>query len=315
MAKVHATVASMVEGSGIQFGDDAMLRRFRGIAEVFLRGLRDSAATRTKLIEAKSTGGMAFLGETADVLMTVFEKKAKDFHAFWKEGADFDRARYVAKEIEKYDLPKTDMSARSSTTSTTLPDTGTAKISVIIPHVPQKISMPRETDDDDDREPEVEASAAPAPKNLPIVAESPTPLSPPSPQPPSAAPIASPRATPTMPITDVRREPRLVNPAEELRRLTLQDFRRLAKNPAEAVARIKEKIDVLSDHDFAERAKGKQAWEQSEVNRLYMDMLRETLEGARVADVIRRRQTKQLPALTAEEFTAMTDLGRMLRYE
>src|SRR5690606_26031994 len=109
-------------------------------------------------------------------------------------------------------------------------------------------------------------------------------------------------------VSDVSYAPKLIGPVEELRSLTLKDFRRLSKEPKEAALKIKDKIDLLEEQSFTLKTQGVEAWQGSEVNRLYLDVLRRSLEGRPVGEVIADMTASGGPAITQAEFEAVMDL-------
>jgi hypothetical protein len=115
-------------------------------------------------------------------------------------------------------------------------------------------------------------------------------------------------------MADVAPAPRLTGPVEEIRSLTLVDFRRLSKDPSEATLKIKDKIDLLQEQSFDTKTQGIRAWTESGVNKQYLDLLRASLEGRPVVDIIAEREAAGTPTLTKPEFDAIMTLNRILRF-
>ena len=115
-------------------------------------------------------------------------------------------------------------------------------------------------------------------------------------------------------MADVKFVPKLTGPVDELRSITVKDFRRLSRDPHEATLKLRDKIDLLAEQSFEVKTAGIKAWQDSEVNRLYLDMLRQSLEGKPIMDVIAERESKSLPALAKPEFDAVMELNRKLRF-
>ncbi|MFA5358343.1 MAG: hypothetical protein WC310_00795 [Patescibacteria group bacterium] len=115
-------------------------------------------------------------------------------------------------------------------------------------------------------------------------------------------------------ITDIRvPQKKLVGPLEELQGFRVADFRRLDLDPQKAILKIKEKIDLLGRESFSKRIEGKNAWQQSEVNRLYLALGKASIEqGRSLADIIKERSLKQEPTLKPEEFIALVKLNQIL---
>jgi hypothetical protein len=112
----------------------------------------------------------------------------------------------------------------------------------------------------------------------------------------------------------VKFAPKLTGPVEELRQVQLKDFRRLSKDPREATLKLKDKIDLLEEQSFDVKTAGIKAWQDSEVNKLYLDILRQSLEGKPVIEVINELDAKGLPTLSKAEFDAIMELNRKLRF-
>lgn len=105
-----------------------------------------------------------------------------------------------------------------------------------------------------------------------------------------------------------------MGPVDELRATTLADFRRLSKDPKEATLKVRDKIDLLENQSFEAKMQGVQAWRESEANKVYLEMLRASLEGTVITDVIAQRQSAGQPVFTKEEFEAIMTLNRELRF-
>ena len=113
----------------------------------------------------------------------------------------------------------------------------------------------------------------------------------------------------------VRFRPKLTGPLEELREMTLMDFRRLDPNPRNATDRISEKIALQEQQSFAMKAKAIAAWRQCEIFRLYADLAGEAMSGKQaIAEVIGRWQAAGTASLTAAEFEAIADFNQTLRF-
>jgi hypothetical protein len=188
-----------------------------------------------------------------------------------------------------------------------------------------------------------------APPNLPVADTNPVPPDlrppavPPLPLPASATVVTPPMTMPTKPpltlvrpmpgepvrppstlrgpgqterprMEDVKAAPRLTGPVEELRALTVIDFRRLSKDPKEASMKVKDKIDLLAEQSYTHRTEGISAWSASEVVQTYLDLMRESLNGIPLTAAIAARQSAKKPFLTQEEFQAVSELSRQLRY-
>lgn len=130
--------------------------------------------------------------------------------------------------------------------------------------------------------------------------------------PPALSPIVRKIAKPV--VSDVKFTPKLTGPVEELRALTLVDFRRLSKDPKEATLKIMDKIELLQNTSFETKVEGVKAWQGSPANVAYLEVLRKSLEGKPVADVLDEMLKEDPEALVKPEFEALMDLNRTIRF-
>lgn len=116
-------------------------------------------------------------------------------------------------------------------------------------------------------------------------------------------------------LSDVKAPPKVVGPLEELRSLTLVDFRRLGATPLEALQKIKGKIDLLGESSIGRRVEAVRAWKSSVVYQQYLRLGRESIEqGKSISDIVNAHQMAGDPVLTEQEFTAIADFNAKLRF-
>ncbi len=116
-------------------------------------------------------------------------------------------------------------------------------------------------------------------------------------------------------LEDIKVKPRLIGPVEEIREMTLIDFRRLSNEPREAVQKIKEKLNLLEKESLTKKIAGIRAWQESEVNKLYLGIAKEIItQGKPVSEIIKKREEAGKPVLTEEEIKAIMELNKSLRY-
>ena len=129
-------------------------------------------------------------------------------------------------------------------------------------------------------------------------------------------------AIPTMPaaelrptVTDVRTTRRVMGPIDELKTMTIEDFRRLGNNVPMMAAKVVEKIELLADESLLKRNEGLMAWKSSPLHQLYLVVGAESLEKSMdVAHVIEEHIKKNHQVFTKEEFDAIADINRKLAY-
>jgi len=107
-------------------------------------------------------------------------------------------------------------------------------------------------------------------------------------------------------MDDIQFTPRVFTPIDELKYMTLKNFRNLSSNPAEATELIKKKIQSLGKDDFSWRLEGISAWKQSPVNKMYVDIYHAAMsEGKQITQIITDRLETNPEAMSGAEFEAI----------
>jgi hypothetical protein len=116
-------------------------------------------------------------------------------------------------------------------------------------------------------------------------------------------------------MDDVMFTPKVMGPIDELRYMDLVTFRRLNPDPVKATVKIKEKIELLGQDQYAKRIEGIKAWRLSPVNKLYSMIGNESITGGKsVEKIIEDLRLKGAEYLAAKEFDAIMDLNKGLRF-
>lgn len=116
-------------------------------------------------------------------------------------------------------------------------------------------------------------------------------------------------------MEDVKYVPLVLDPIDELRYFNLINFRRLSPNAKEAADKIKEKIELLKNDKFSRGIEGIKAWRESSVSKIYVQMGHECFERAiDITEVIKQREVNGEECLTVDEFNAIMDLNKSLRF-
>ncbi len=117
-------------------------------------------------------------------------------------------------------------------------------------------------------------------------------------------------------IDDVRLQPSMVmGPIDELRAMDTLEFRRLSPDPNQAAARLRDKVELLSEESIVKQAQGVDAFKQSPLNMLYLALGNESIaSGKEVTAIIAEHDATGTPSLSVAEFNAIADLNRRLRF-
>ena len=315
-----------IAASGVALANEDLRRRLRTLVSMYFRDLRDALETQSKLTMPVASGGMGMSDADAEKAMAVFKEKNIAYHARDVARVTESKAQYVAEQTAKVmnagvaEAQKEKETLETAFTKLVAKGGGAMPVATPpksqTPPAPPRViavSAPKEK--------------APPPPNLPV--EEPGTPGPRSREPgTSTATKESEPDTPSLrarepgtdssqdqrTISDVRFTPHLTGPVEELRQLALKDFRRLSKDPREATLKIKDKIDLLDDLGFEVKTQGIKAWQECEVNKTYLSMLRRSLEGTPIVDVAAELEKKREPFLNKDEFAAIMELNRKLRF-
>lgn len=275
--------------------DGVMKKRLKNVLVSYLKDIRDRLETRHALMRSQKVGGMGFRDKEADRMISLLEGEKKNMASYVKE---------VVFEEEKKFVPPAPAAQREKPSIAPQPATRPARK---LPAWP--VAKPPTK------------RLAPPPPVLVQPKQSARPLPPkkkdsaPAPQQIRVRTVeARPKATPQRASVGVPVSPRLVGPVEELRQMTLVDFRRLSSDPKEAAGKVGEKIDLLGQESLQRRAQGERAWEESESYRQYLALGQASMQkGLPVAQVISQRLESGQETLTKGEFDAIMDLNKRLR--
>lgn len=116
-------------------------------------------------------------------------------------------------------------------------------------------------------------------------------------------------------LSDIKAPPKVVGPLEELRGLTLVDFRRLGTTPQAALQKIRGKIDLLGETSIGRRLEAVRAWKSSVVYQQYLRLGRQSIEqGKPISVIVDNLKSIGEAGLTEEEFNAIADFNSKLRF-
>lgn len=300
----------------VAFSDELLDRRAVSIVKARLKDIRSTPDTAAMLSREPKIGGLGLDREIALQLSVAADRYAQELKArgmVRPPDAPVPLAPPpVPRVIQAHPVPQPPV--RREPPPTPLPPAA--------PPVPPVVTeAPRPS------RPIVRPADMPAPPPVPapegpMVMTTPPPLVRPEPVKfnlPPDRPTASPLMTgqrmtdrPTM--ADVVRPSVALGPAEELRSMTLIEFRRLGQGAGDAARRLLDKFQHLQKESFAVWAEAVAGWRQSDVYLLYMAIGRESLEKAQpISQIIAERGRAGQPYLSEHEFTVLADLNRQLQ--
>lgn len=314
--------------------------RFRAIITSRLKDIRDQAETEDLLVRDVTKGGMGFGSDLADRVLRAIEEQVKIIHNKRDETVKNEKNAFVKQTIEntytkdesrkRGDAEELDRMYSSLTGKVPESRNIAAQKAAPAPMVQPPAPVPK---------PAMIGVTPPLVKQEPVAIINKTIV--PPPVPPSAirpvvtplpaqsapVPVYKPQPAPVVPqiassqpglrmhdVRPVAASAKLTGPAEELKNMTLSDFRRLSTDPVEACRKVNDKLDILEEHAYAKRLEGVQAWLQSAVNKLYLEIITTAFRTGRpITNVIGENQAANRETLTEREVRAIMDLNRSLK--
>jgi hypothetical protein len=268
---VDQKMAEIIANAKINFASRELEERFKKILSTYLRGIRDKINAKESLMKDVESGGLGFDVNSATAILSL----AKDEPAVTpiKQPASWIQAKTVkppiARDIE-YDLAAS-IKARQAQEKPTKPILSEAEGPALElePPVPAVIEPP--------------IADAPAVKdNRPRMESG------------------------KIKMEDIQISPKIYTPVDELKYMTVKNFRNLSQDPVRAMEIVKKKIEVLGQEDYGKKVAGVQGWKVSPVNRMYIEAYQEAITaGKSVENILAKRRKDNPDYITADEFEAI----------
>lgn len=270
----------LVQKHNLTFAEEILKKRFLNVIDSRLKNVREPIDVKEILSRPQETGGLGYDQGLADRLTEEIEAEAVILESQRPPKPPEVRKPSPLREerVEKKKEVKTELRP-------------------LKPIAPPVVPPPRPL--------------------IPKVSPSPIPVKPRAEfRKPAIPQVRRPLEEPERPkIVDIKKPPRVLGPVDELRELRLSDFRDLGRDRQEAIQKIQEKIELLGEESFTQRAKGIKAWQNSEIYKFYLDIGRESMDSNQtIEEIINQRMAEGKPYLTQEEFSAISDLNRKLRF-
>jgi hypothetical protein len=107
-------------------------------------------------------------------------------------------------------------------------------------------------------------------------------------------------------VMDVKFARRLSGPIDELRSMTLVDFRRLSKDARTSAERIKDQVGLVEEEGFERRVEAVRAWQSSPLHQMYLAIARRALQEGKPLEAVRQEQEKIAGSgITKEELAVL----------
>lgn len=116
-------------------------------------------------------------------------------------------------------------------------------------------------------------------------------------------------------VQRVNAGPKLSGLADEVGNMTLQSFRRLAKTPQDASAKLKQRFETLGEEGFEQKIFAVKAWQRSPLMKMYLDLVTQSFKaGKPIVEIAEARRKGGEDTLTRDEVEVLIDLNNHLHY-
>ena len=295
---LDAVAQEVLDAHQLAFGDELLTKRARSIIKAQLKQIRDANDTQAMLTRDPKVGGLGLDPDIAGLVVRSVTNRMQNLHARGAVAAPVPIPPPVPPAVPKIgDHKPTAMPPLTRELPTEAPPEPTLPSMTEAPRPSRPIMRP--------------ADIPPPP---PVVT---TP--PPTPEPkkvkskPAPSIVRPARQNDRPVMADISPAPTL-GPAEEMRSMTLPQFRRLGQGAVDSTKHVYQKLQNLQRESFSLWSEAVTGWRQSDVYQLYLAMGRQSLEqGLPIGQVIQARAAAQQPYLSENEFDALADLNRRLQ--
>ncbi|MFH1597925.1 MAG: hypothetical protein ABIB97_02535 [Patescibacteria group bacterium] len=277
----------IVSANNLTFDDEIYRKRLVAIVNSRLKDIRDFLETKDMLSRPIKVGGMGYEQTLTQKILDTIEAEATKLHGH--PLAKVHTKKKVAPPAVKPILPK---EIRQSKPKAPVPESTAPKIAdAPKPIQPKVVSQPIR-------------------RTVPMRAPTkPTVIS-------SIPQVKRPIVEGERPkIEDIKKLPKVMSPIDEIREMDLGDFRRLGTDARGRVNKLIEKLEILEEESYAKKAQGKDAWKKSRIYMLYLEIGQQSMVQAKpIEEIVAVRAQQNLPTINFDEFEAIADFNKTLRF-
>ena len=293
---VPAIIKEICENSAFKFDDAQLRERCAKLIESRVRDVRTPEQTRAQLEKAVESGGLGVTGRRLSDMLAMIEGRVTAYQGNISQEERRKRVEKLAQVPDKALLAKKEetlLTKRYVELTGKVPQEHIAPAAPVVSRTSVAISAHHEQVA---REGKIDASKV---KNAVAAARE--------------AVALKPKITSSMQeITFVKR---LLGPVDELRSLSLTDFRRLSKDASQAATKVKDKVDLMEEQGYNKKVEAIGAWRASPLNQMYVGITRDAvLQGVAVAEILGKKRTAGEETLSDEELKAVMKLNADLRF-
>ncbi|MCX6740113.1 MAG: hypothetical protein NTZ49_02710 [Candidatus Parcubacteria bacterium] len=319
---LQTEIKALIAQSDI-YPDEIMTDRLVKLILSYLQDIRDEIEFKDSLLKSEKIGGVGLGLEAVEKLLQILRIKKADWQ---KRGIDLKQQTVqpvsnvseqeidvAAKPKKSFDLLEQIAPKQETNIEDLLKERGLSLGKTAAPLRQAQPDLVEEIMEEEDFLQSQKELPAPqantqAPLASPAITRAPEPIQPVMPVNQPMVKRNEPKSRPQ--FSDVKFEPKLYGPVDELAALTLTDFRRLSKDPIQAVQKIADKLEILEGESVVKRSQGVLALKSSPLYKVYAEIMNKSLlEGKSFEQVIKERGD-----LTLVEFKAIMELNKSLKY-
>ncbi len=325
-------VQAVLAAESLQDRGENLQKRWKMIVEARIGGARDAAKTRSMLELSEAGGGLGLSTAEATRLANLLEQTASGFEKRREEFSVMEKKESVKNQAAGI------MAGPEANDKKTQAELNERFVSMFGKGAVKEMRREthREIESPEKAHPGEESRSHVAPINLnprmPVAAPS-APPTPASTQEPKYVPKVPdklralidaenpifPLKTPAAPVqkksADIRPGIKLIGPVDELRTMSMVDFRRLSNDVTVRIQKIRSRIEVIAEDGPHEKIRAIQAFEQSAPVRLYREILKRSLIEQKSTEVLCEEYKKQgKEFLDLDEITALRQFLTQIRY-
>ncbi|PJE76814.1 hypothetical protein COV05_02490 [Candidatus Uhrbacteria bacterium CG10_big_fil_rev_8_21_14_0_10_48_16] len=299
---VPGIVQEICQNPTFQFQDPVLQERCQKLIESRVRDVRDAFQTRSQLERSVEKGGLGVSGRRLADILQALEGYVQTHHGRVEQEQAHERQekeeQVVSAEEKQTAFAQKEeqlLSKRYAELTGKMPGERVAPTSPTMTRTSVAISAHHEQQE---REGKIDAD-----KVRMVIQEA------------KAQAVTHRKSADTPSMQEVTFTKRLSGPLDELRTLSLTDFRRLSRDPGQAATKVKDKVDLMEDQGYDKKVEAVQAWRSSPVNQQYVQLTRDAvLSGVSVADILTKKRAEGVEVLSDEELKAVMQLNADLRF-
>jgi hypothetical protein len=297
---VEAITESICENKAFQFEDQMLQDRCKKIVESRVRDVRDARTIRGAFEKPVAKGGLGVVGRRLADIMESLESQVAAYDAI-QDGKmavrkqEHVEGRIAAREagFDQSERQEQILTKRYADLTGKVPTEHVEPLSPGVSRTSVAVSAHQEM---------LQSEGKINTERVKAALES------------AKKPAAKPHGTPSM--KEISFEKRLSGPVDELRTISLIDFRRLSSDPKQAATKMKDKVDLIEDQQgHAEKVEAIDAWRSSPLYQMYVSVTRDAvLAGLPVTQILAQNREKGEDTLSDEELAAVMQVNAELRF-